>query len=116
MKLPKFDRYVATGILGEGAMGTVYRGFDPRLKREVAIKTVRPEILRQRPELRARFEREAKAVAALHHPAIVQIFDFSGEYLVMELLQGEELKSQLLAGRDRKSTRLNSSHVEISYA
>jgi serine/threonine-protein kinase len=100
MELPKFDRYVATGILGEGAMGTVYRGLDPRLKREVAIKTVRPEILRQKPELRARFEREAKAVAALHHPAIVQIFDFSGEYLVMELLQGEELKSLLLSGRE----------------
>ncbi len=99
MDLPKFDRYVATGILGEGAMGTVYRGFDPRLKREVAIKTVRPEILRQNPELRARFEREAKAVAALHHPAIVQIHDFSGDYLVMELLRGEELKRLLRAGR-----------------
>ena len=64
MDLPKFDRYEATGILGEGAMGTVYLAFDPRLKREVAIKTVKPEILRQDPGLKARFEREAKIVAA----------------------------------------------------
>ncbi len=99
MDLPKFDRYEATGILGEGAMGTVYLAFDPRLKREVAIKTVKPEILRQDPGLKARFEREAKIVAALVHPAIVQIYDFGGDYLVMELLKGRELRELLREGR-----------------
>ena len=99
MDLPKFDRYEATGILGEGAMGTVYKAFDPRLKREVAIKTVKPEILRNDPGLQARFEREAKIVAALVHPAIVQIYDFGGDYLVMELLKGRELRELLREGR-----------------
>ena len=99
MDLPKFDRYEATGVLGEGAMGTVYKAFDPRLKREVAIKTVKPEILRNDPGLQARFEREAKIVAALVHPAIVQIYDFGGDYLVMELLKGRELRELLREGR-----------------
>src|SRR5262245_18428332 len=99
VELPKFDRYEATGVLGEGAMGTVYRGWDPRLKREVAIKTIKPDLLRLVPNLRTRFEREAQAIAKLVHPAIVQIFDFGGDYLVMELLQGEELRRLLRAGR-----------------
>ena len=99
MTLPKFDRYETLDVLGEGAMGTVYRALDPRLKREVAIKTVRPEFLRQNPGLRARFEREATVVARLVHPAIVQVYDCGDDFLVMELIRGRELKSLLREGR-----------------
>src|SRR5256885_10576058 len=63
----------------------------------------------------ARFQREARAVAALSHPNIVAIYDVGSEhdtnYVIMELLEGETL-----GRRDRKSTRLNSSHLVISYA
>src|SRR2546427_4706912 len=82
-----------------------------------------------------RFVREAHAVARLNHPNIVQVYDFGEEgdvaYLVMEFIRGNELKSTLTTGQlfdrkecvrimcellDRKSTRLNSSHSQISYA
>src|SRR5262245_47754501 len=60
--------------LGEGGMGAVYRARDARLERDVAIKVLPPAFAAD-PDRRARFEREAKAVAALSHPNIVAIFD-----------------------------------------
>lgn len=98
MTLPAFGRYETLALIGEGAMGSVYKARDPRLGREVAIKTVRAEILRTNPGLADRFAREAKIVARLHHPRIVQIYDFAGDYLVMELLRGRELKAILCEG------------------
>src|SRR5260370_29260943 len=84
--------------LGAGGMGEVYRARDPRLNREVAIKVL-PERLARDPQALARFQREAKAVAALSHPNILAIHDFDSEggitYAVMELLEGETLRSRL---------------------
>src|SRR5437867_9840267 len=84
--------------LGAGGMGEVYRARDSRLDREVAIKVL-PEHLANDPEALARFEREAKAVAALSHPNILTIYDVGTEqgvsYAVMELLAGETLRSRL---------------------
>jgi serine/threonine protein kinase len=89
------DRYEIRGVLGTGAMGTVYRGWDPKLQREVAIKVVTDSVAREA-KARERFKREAKAIAALKHPNVVEIYDFSGPespqlYLVMERLQGDDL-------------------------
>jgi serine/threonine-protein kinase len=81
--------------IGSGGMGIVYRAHDERLDREVAIKVL-PEEVATDPERIARFEREAKAVAALSHPNILEIFDFDAEgevtYAVTELLDGETLQ------------------------
>ncbi len=93
--------YEITAKLGEGGMGEVFRARDTKLDREVAIKVL-PERLAADPEALARFEREAKAVAALSHPNILAIFDFGkvGEtaYAAMELLDGETLRERLGAG------------------
>jgi Tol biopolymer transport system component len=82
-------------------MGEVYRARDTKLDRDVAIKVL-PESVSRDPEVLARFEREAKAVAALSHPNILGIFDFGTHdgtaYAVMELLEGETLRSKLDAG------------------
>src|SRR5262245_34666332 len=87
--------------LGAGGMGEVYRARDSRLDRDVAIKIL-PERLAGDPRALARFEREAKAVAALAHPNIMAIYDFGCEggitYAVAELLEGETLRSRLNRG------------------
>ena len=79
-------------------MGEVYRARDPRLNREVAIKVL-PERLGKDPQALARFESEAKAVAALSHPNILAIYDFGNDqgvcYAITELLEGETLRCQL---------------------
>jgi serine/threonine protein kinase len=82
-------------------MGEVYRARDKKLDRDVAIKVL-PDSVAADPETLARFEREAKAVAALSHPNILSIFDFGSQdgiaYAVMELLEGETLRGKLEAG------------------
>ncbi|HEY7475190.1 MAG TPA: protein kinase [Vicinamibacterales bacterium] len=87
--------------LGAGGMGEVYRARDGRLDRDVAIKVL-PGSVAGDPERRARFEREAKAVAALSHPNILAIHDFGvhegASFAVMELLQGETLRERLASG------------------
>ncbi|HYM11707.1 MAG TPA: protein kinase [Bryobacterales bacterium] len=90
--------YEILAPLGAGGMGEVYRARDSRLERDVAIKVL-PERLAKDPEALARFEREAKAVAALSHPNILAVHDIGkqGEvcFVVMELLEGETLRSRL---------------------
>jgi len=93
--------YEITGPLGAGGMGEVYRARDTRLDRSVAIKIL-PEHLAGAPEVRARFEREAKAVSSLNHPNICTLHDVGHQdgidYLVMELLEGETLAARLERG------------------
>ncbi|MBC7793834.1 MAG: serine/threonine protein kinase, partial [Clostridia bacterium] len=91
----RIDRYEIRGILGHGAMGHVYRAWDPKLHREVAMKVVAKNLSRDT-KGRQRFHREARAIAALRHPNIVEIYDYSGVesehlYLVMEKLDGDDL-------------------------
>ena len=87
--------------LGQGGMGEVYRARDIRLERDVAVKVL-PSHLAEDPSALARFEREAKAIAALSHPNILGIFDVGSEggvaYAVTELLEGETLRAQLMDG------------------
>ena len=94
--------YTIVAALGAGGMGEVYRARDTRLERDVAIKVL-PAALTASATARERFQREARAVAALQHPHICTIFDV-GEtpdgqtFLVMELLQGETLQQRLTRG------------------
>jgi serine/threonine protein kinase len=80
-------------------MGEVYRARDARLERDVALKVLRPEVAAD-PERRARFEREAKTVAALSHPNIVALYEVGNadgvEYTVSELVDGESLRAQII--------------------
>jgi TolB-like protein/Tfp pilus assembly protein PilF len=91
--------YEVLAPLGAGGMGEVYRALDTRLDREVAVKVL-PGRLAENPSALSRFEREAKALAALSHPNVLTILDFGREgsvtYTVTELLQGENLRMRLL--------------------
>src|SRR5690242_5169314 len=93
--------YTIVAPLGTGGMGEVYRAHDDRLHRDVAIKVIPPAVAGN-PEALARFERESHAVAALSHPNILTIFDVGQSnghpYAVMELLQGETLRTRLANG------------------
>ncbi|MCB1092058.1 MAG: serine/threonine protein kinase, partial [Verrucomicrobiae bacterium] len=94
--------YAVTGILGRGGMGAVYRGTQASLDRPVAIKLLPPE-LGADPEFEARFRREAKAMARLNHPNIVQIYDFGTtagghHYFVMEYVDGTDLHRLIHGG------------------
>ena len=103
MPLPTGTRlgpYEVVAPLGAGGMGEVYRARDAKLDRFVAIKVLPPH-LGADPVAMARFDREAKAVAALSHPNILSIFDFGQQgptaYAVMELLEGDTMREKLLA-------------------
>ena len=111
-ELKSLGRYQIQGVLGKGAMGLVYDGRDPGLNRRVAIKTI---LVKQLDEEMARmytkrFEREVRAVARLNHRNIVQVYDFGTEgdvaYIVMEYIQGKELKDYFDANQrfDIKTT------------
>ena len=101
----RLGKYQITGVLGEGAMGVVYRGFDPDIRRVVALKTIRkqggesPEVAAQ---TAARFRNEAQAAGRLMHPGIVGVYDFGDDgrvaYIAMEFVEGQTL-SQYLAQR-----------------
>ena len=93
--------YTVLGQLGAGGMGEVYRAHDTRLGRDVAIKVLSPH-LAATPEVRARFEREARTISQLNHPHICTLFDVGHQegvdYLVMELLEGQTLAHRLEKG------------------
>src|ERR1017187_5135838 len=86
--------YEILAPIGAGGMGEVYRARDTRLDRIVAIKVL-PSHLADKPELRERFEREARTIASLNHPHICTLFDIGHQdgtnFLVMEYLEGETL-------------------------
>jgi hypothetical protein len=93
--------YEIVAPLGAGGMGEVFRATDTRLGRDVAVKVL-PQHLSASPEVRARFEREAKTVSSLNHPHICTLHDVGREgdtdYLVMELVEGETLTERLTKG------------------
>lgn len=109
-------RYQILGQLGLGGMAAVYKAYQASLNREVALKVMRAGIADD-PDLRERFVREAQSIARLHHPNIVQVFDFeeigSHFVLVMEYLEGGTLKDRLttLAAEGQKMDRLEVARV-----
>src|SRR5580658_4985025 len=81
----RLEHYEVLGLLGVGGMGEVYRAADTRLHREVAIKFLKDQF-------NERFEREARAVAALNHANLCHLYAVGPNYLVMELVEGETLR------------------------
>src|SRR5512144_2930129 len=104
MTLPagtKLGPYEIVAPLGAGGMGEVYRAKDTRLERSVAVKVL-PKHLSSSPEVRQRFEREARTISQLSHAHICALYDVGREgeteYLVMEYLEGETLSDRLARG------------------
>ena len=102
--LRKLEKYEVLDEIGHGGMATVYRARDTSLDRFVALKVLHPHLQRTS-EARARFTREAKSVAKLRHPHILEIYDYSGEasdetYIAAELLTGPTLKDFVLKQRE----------------
>jgi serine/threonine-protein kinase len=100
----KIGKYDIIGELGKGAMGTVYRGRDPVIHRDVAIKVLRKSALdpEDAPGLLERFKREAQAAGKLNHPNIVAIYEYGEDdehaFIAMECVPGKSLREHLLAG------------------
>src|SRR6266404_3177635 len=97
----KLGPYEILSSAGAGGMGEVYRARDTRLDRTVAIKIISGDVA-QSPELRQRFEREARAISSLSHPHICALHDIGEidgtDYMVMEFLEGESLADRLVKG------------------
>ncbi len=97
----KLGRFEIEKLIGRGGMGAVYQARDTKLERRVAVKTLSPAV-DQSADALVRFEREAQAVSGISHPNVVEIFDFGFDhhrpYIVMELLQGQDLASLLAKG------------------
>ena len=95
------SKYRIDGVLGRGAMGVVYKGFDPSIERPVAIKTVRKELVDPdlAEQLLSRFRNEARAAGRLQHPNIVSVYEYGEEgslaYIAMEYVEGTGLREFL---------------------
>jgi non-specific serine/threonine protein kinase len=104
VKIPQqIGRYLIRKVLGRGAFGVVFLGYDPELERQVAIKVPRAERIRRPRDMQAIF-REAKLAAQLRHPALVEVYDVGREengrcYIVMEYIQGRSLQEIMRAGK-----------------
>jgi len=120
LKVPeKLGKYPITGVIGRGAMGIVFKGYDPVIKRPVAIKTIRKELLEDddagtgiaasgissqyaSDTLSSRFQREAQAAGALNHPGIVAVYEYGEDssyaFIAMELVEGNNLRDYIANG------------------
>lgn len=102
MQPEKIGIYEVKSELGRGGMATVYRAYDPRFEREVAVKVLPQELLHSDPQFRLRFEREAKIIAQLEHSAIVPVYDVGESegqpYFVMRYMNGGSLSERIKAG------------------
>jgi len=100
----KIGKYEIVGELGKGAMGVVYKGYDPAIQRHVALKVIRKADLdpADAAAVLERFKREAQAVGKLHHPNIVAIYDYGEDddfaFIAMELVTGRALREHIRSG------------------
>ncbi len=94
-----FGAYRILEPLGEGGMGLVLKAWHPRLDRVLALKIIRPQVLASRPDILTRFHREARAIAQLHHPNVVMLYDADEidgiNYLAMEYVDGMTLEKMV---------------------
>src|SRR5437763_8731530 len=93
----RIGSYEIVSPIGAGGMGEVYRARDTKLHRDVAIKVL-PDLFARDPERLARFEREARTLAALNHPNIAHVYGVEGSALIMELVDGEDLSQRIARG------------------
>jgi len=105
------QKYRVDSIIGQGGMGAVFKAWDVRLERPVAIKVVRPHLISDA-DSRARFNRESKIVARLQHPSIVTVYDYGnmadgGAFLVMEFVPGEDLRHFLKREKQIDAARMS---------
>src|SRR5258706_56608 len=106
MNIPeRLGKYPISEIIGKGAMGIVYRGYDPVIKRPVAIKTIRKELIDDDDKtetLSGRFRREAQAAGTLNHPGIVSVYEYGEDaqhaYIAKEYVEGNSLREYLSNG------------------
>jgi serine/threonine-protein kinase len=102
--IDKLGKYQVTEVLGKGAMGIVYKAFDPNIRRTVAIKTIRKELIDddRSAQMLARFKNEAQAAGRLSHPGIVGVYEYGEEgdlaYIAMEYVQGNPLREYFNRG------------------
>lgn len=100
----QLGKYAITATLGRGAMGVVYKAFDPNIRRVVALKTIRKELVADDPSshLISRFKNEAQAAGRLSHPGIVAVYDYGEEgdvaYIAMEYVEGHDLAEYFKKG------------------
>ena len=120
----KFGRYEIKSEIARGGMATVYHAYDPVFERNIAIKVL-PRAMLHDPEFRTRFEREAKVIGRLEHPAIVPVYDFGEEdqqpFIIMRYMSGGSLSERIERGPmglgetasiiDRLATALDASHA-----
>lgn len=106
-------RYKIEALLGQGGMSAVYKAYDPNLSRAVAVKLIHPH-LSSNEDFVWRFKKEAAAVAAFHHPNIVQVFDFNTDadlhYMVLEYIAGQSVQETL------KELRKKNARISIAQA
>jgi len=121
LKVPeRLGKYPITGVVGRGAMGIVFKGFDPVIKRPVAIKTIRKELLEDddpgsvnasgasghyaSDTMSSRFQREAQAAGALNHPGIVSVYEYGEDahyaFIAMEFVEGNNLRDYIANGTE----------------
>ncbi len=102
--IDRLGKYQVTEVLGKGAMGVVYKAFDPNIRRTVAIKTIRKELIEEDrgTTMLARFKNEAQAAGRLAHPGIVGVHEYGEEgdlaYIAMEYVQGNSLREYFNRG------------------
>jgi serine/threonine-protein kinase len=100
----QLGKYTIAEVLGKGAMGVVYKGFDPHIRRTVALKTIRKDLFddEQEATLLARFQNEAQAAGRLSHPGIVGVYEWGEEgdiaFLAMEYVEGNSLREYFVRG------------------
>src|SRR5437773_3663733 len=128
----KLGRYEIRSKLGEGGMGEVYLAQDMKLDRTVAVKVLPADLAHDQSRMR-RFVQEARTASSLSHPNVAHIYEIEEidglNFIAMEYVNGATLRERIARGGldlnevfdiavqiDRKSTRLNSSHITISYA
>ena len=110
--IEKLGKYRIDGVLGKGAMGVVYKAFDPHIERTVAIKTIRKELLSDalQDELIARFKNEAQAAGRLNHPNIVLVYDYDenseSAFIAMEFVDGTPLNTLMLIDKPSDMARI----------
>jgi len=101
----QLGKYQITAVLGEGAMGVVYKGFDPDIRRPVALKTIRRQLMNDSAAAStaaARFRNEAQAAGRLSHPGIVGVYDYGEDrdvaFIAMEFVEGQSVSRYLASG------------------